>query len=84
MIARAAEIRSKQTARYNYDRRIFFTMEIKKGEERRDGFGDRGFLKKKKKIGFTYISSSHLQSLVNFSYSHRRSRFQGKRPLLTR
>lgn len=26
----------------------------------------------------------HLQSLVNFPYSHRRSRFQGKRPLLTR
>jgi hypothetical protein len=25
-----------------------------------------------------------LQSLVNFPYSHRRSRFQGKRPLLTR
>lgn len=40
----------------------FFIMEIKKGEERRDGFGDREFVKTKKKL----VSRIHCRVI----YSH--------------
>lgn len=77
--------RDRESSRDKIEINLFLFHNGNKEKGRREDWVDLGlgnFWKKKKNR--TYTSSSHLQSLVNFSYSHRRSRFQGKRPLLTR